>query len=59
MSKAFMAAVLQDSLECTGVVANKAAVGLIAAIVRNLKSSLMACGVGVTITRLLLRDVAG
>ena len=37
MSKAFIASVLQDSLDCTGVVANHAAEQLIAAIVRDLK----------------------
>ena len=33
MSKAFIASVLQDSLDCTGVAANHAAEQLIAAIV--------------------------
>ena len=37
MSKAFIASVLQDSLDCTGVAANYAAEQLIAAIVRDLK----------------------
>ncbi len=37
MSKAFIASVLQDSVECTGVVANQAAAELISAIVRELK----------------------
>jgi DNA-binding protein HU-beta len=37
MSKAFIASVIQDSLDCTGVAANQAAVDLIAAIVRELK----------------------
>jgi len=37
MSKAFIAAVLQDSLGCTGVAANQAAADLIDAIVRDLK----------------------
>jgi DNA-binding protein HU-beta len=37
MSKAFIAGVLQDSTDCTGVAANQAASDLIAAIVRELK----------------------
>ena len=37
MSKAFIAAVLQDSLDCTAVVARQAADDLVAAIVRELK----------------------
>ncbi len=37
MSKAFIAGVLQDSTDCTGVAANQAASELIAAIVRELK----------------------
>jgi len=37
MSKAFLAATLQDSLECTGVAANQAAADLIEAIVREMK----------------------
>ena len=37
MSKAFIASVLQDSLDITGVAANQAAEQLIAAIVRDLK----------------------
>src|ERR1700712_3226118 len=37
MSKAFIAGVLQDSVDCTGVAANQAASDLIAAIVRELK----------------------
>jgi len=37
MSKAFLTSVLQDSLECTGVAANRAAEDVIAAIVRELK----------------------
>mgnify|MGYP003351489414 CR=1 FL=1 len=37
MSKAFIAAVIQDSIECTGVAANQAATDLMAAIVRELK----------------------
>ncbi|MBW4025111.1 MAG: HU family DNA-binding protein [Proteobacteria bacterium] len=39
MSKAFIASVLQDSLECTGVAANRAAADLIDAIVHELKTS--------------------
>ena len=37
ISKAFIAGVLQDSIDCTGVAANQAASDLIAAIVRELK----------------------
>ena len=37
MSKAFLASVLQDSLDCTGVAANQAADDLIHAIVTNIK----------------------
>ena len=37
MSKAFIASVLQESLDCTGVAANQAAEQLIAAIVKDLK----------------------
>lgn len=37
MSKAFLASVLQDSLDCTGVAADRAADDLIHAIVTNLK----------------------
>ncbi|AXY21566.1 MULTISPECIES: HU family DNA-binding protein [Komagataeibacter] len=37
MSKAFIAAVIQDSIDCTGVAANQAASDLIAAIVKELK----------------------
>ncbi len=37
MSKAFIASVLQDSLECTGVAANQAADDLIYAIVTDMK----------------------
>lgn len=37
MSKAFIAATLQDSLDCTGVAANQAAADLISAIVREMK----------------------
>ncbi|MDQ1079339.1 HU family DNA-binding protein [Pseudoroseomonas cervicalis] len=37
MSKAFIAQVLQDSLGCTGVAANRAAGELIAAIVKDMK----------------------
>jgi DNA-binding protein HU-beta len=39
LSKAFLAAVLQDSTGVTGVAANRAAADLIAAIVKELKSS--------------------
>ncbi|GBD57741.1 HU family DNA-binding protein [Gluconobacter wancherniae] len=37
MSKAFLAAVLQDSLDCTGVAAHKAVKDLMSAIVEELK----------------------
>lgn len=37
MSKAFLASVLQESLDCTGVAANRAATDLIDAIVHQLK----------------------
>ena len=37
MSKAFIASVLQESLDCTGVAANQAADDLIHAIVTNIK----------------------
>ena len=37
MSKAFIASVLQDSLECTGVAASQAADDLIQAIVKDIK----------------------
>lgn len=37
MSKAFIAAVLQDSLDCTGVAATKTADDLVGAIVAELK----------------------
>ncbi|WBV41794.1 HU family DNA-binding protein [Pseudoroseomonas cervicalis] len=37
MSKAFIAQVLQESLGCTGVAANRAAGELIAAIVKDMK----------------------
>ncbi len=37
MSKAFIASVLQDSLDCTGVAANRAADALIHAIVTDMK----------------------
>jgi len=37
MSKAFIASVLQESLDCTGVVANQAADDLIGAIVKDMK----------------------
>ncbi len=39
MSKAFLAAVLQESTGVTGVAANRAAADLIGAIVKELKSS--------------------
>jgi DNA-binding protein HU-beta len=39
VSKAFLASVLQDSLECTGVGANRAAAAVIDAIVRELKTT--------------------
>ena len=39
MSKAFIAAVLQDSASLTGVAANRAATELIAAVVKELKKS--------------------
>jgi DNA-binding protein HU-beta len=39
MSKAFLTAVLQESLECTGVAANRAAADVIDAIVRELKTT--------------------
>jgi len=37
MSKAFIASVLQESLDCTGVAANQAADDLIHAIVKDMK----------------------
>lgn len=37
MSKAFITAVIQDSMQCTGVAANQAATDLLAAIVADLK----------------------
>jgi len=37
MRKASLAATLQDSLNCTGVIANKAVADLVEAIVRELK----------------------
>ena len=37
MSKAFIAATLRESLDCTGVAATKAAANLVEAIVRELK----------------------
>ncbi|MGI4744765.1 MAG: HU family DNA-binding protein [Janthinobacterium lividum] len=37
MSKAFISAVLQDSLNCTGVAANRAADDIVEAIVREMK----------------------
>jgi DNA-binding protein HU-beta len=39
MSKAFIASVIQETTECTGVVANQAAGDLIAAIVKELKQN--------------------
>ena len=39
MSKAFLAGVIQESVGCTGVAANQAAADLIAAIVKELKST--------------------
>ncbi|WP_284947815.1 HU family DNA-binding protein [Acidisoma cladoniae] len=39
MSKAFIAAVLQDSAELTGVAANRAAADLIAAIIKEIKTT--------------------
>ena len=39
MSKAFIAQVIQDSTECTGVAANRAAGELIEAIVREMKKN--------------------
>jgi DNA-binding protein HU-beta len=38
MSKAFIAATIQDSTGCTGVAANQAATDLMAAIIKNLKT---------------------
>ena len=38
-SKAFIASVIQESLECTGVAANRAAASLIDAIVHELKTT--------------------
>lgn len=37
MSKAFIASVIQDSVQCTGVAANDTAATLIAAIIQRLK----------------------
>ncbi|MCH4023673.1 MAG: HU family DNA-binding protein [Acetobacter sp.] len=37
MSKAFIAAVIQDSIKCTGVAANQAAADLMDAIIEELK----------------------
>jgi len=37
MSKAFIAAVIQDSVNCTGVAANQAAADLMTAIIKELK----------------------
>ena len=39
MSKAFLASVLQESLDCTGVAANRAATALVDSIVHQLKST--------------------
>jgi DNA-binding protein HU-beta len=39
MSKAFIASLIQDATECTGVVANQAAGDLIGAIVKELKQN--------------------
>jgi len=39
MSKAFISQVIQESTECTGVAANRAAADLIAAIVREMKKN--------------------
>ena len=39
MSKAFIASVIQDTTECTGVAANQAAGDLMAAIVKELKQN--------------------
>ncbi len=39
MSKAFLASVLQESAELTGVAANRAAADLMAAIVKEMKSA--------------------
>jgi DNA-binding protein HU-beta len=39
MSKAFIASVIQETAECTGVVANQAAGDLLAAIVKELKQN--------------------
>jgi len=38
MSKAFIAATIQDSTVCTGVAANQAATDLMAAIIKNLNT---------------------
>ncbi|MGI4940954.1 MAG: HU family DNA-binding protein [Janthinobacterium lividum] len=38
MSKAFLAAVIQEQTECTGIAANQAATALMAAIVRQMKA---------------------
>lgn len=37
MSKAFLAQIIQESVECTGVAANRAATDVMAAIVKELK----------------------
>jgi DNA-binding protein HU-beta len=39
MSKAFLASVLQESLDCTGVAANRAATALVDSIVHQLKTT--------------------
>lgn len=41
MSKAFIASVLQESLDCTGVAANQAADDLIQAIVKDMKKEVV------------------
>ncbi len=38
MSKAFLTGVIQESLDCTGVVAKRAAAAVVGAIVRELKT---------------------
>ena len=39
MSKAFLSQVIQDSVGCTGVAANRAATDLVAAIVKEMKKN--------------------
>ncbi|MDJ0387195.1 HU family DNA-binding protein [Roseomonas sp. E05] len=39
MSKAFLSQVIQDSVGCTGVAANRAASDLVAAIIKEMKKS--------------------